>query len=102
MLTDPSALRVLACDISRRPDSAPALAALAASVRRIESRGHDLVIDFDAEAESALAVVVAAERLCCAQLGWQLEQPTRLRVVGSELQLELVARLLGSAERKRG
>ena len=101
-MTDPSAVRVLACDMSRRPHGAPALAALAAAVRRIESRGHDLVIDFDAEAESALADVVAAERLCCAQLGWELEQRTRLRVVGSELQLELVARLLGSAERKPG
>jgi hypothetical protein len=98
MEPDRSALRVLACDISRRTAGAPALADLAASVRRVDLRRDVLVIDFDAAAESTLAAVVAAERLCCPQLGWELEEPTRLRVIGNELQLDMVARLLGSAE----
>lgn len=71
---------------------------LADGLRRIDWCGHDLVIDFDPSAEPALAAVVAAEQLCCSDLGWQLEQPTRLRVVGSQLQLELVARVLQRAE----
>lgn len=99
METDPSTLRVLACDISRRPAGVPGLASLAGGVRRIDHQDGALVIDFDASSESALADVVAAERLCCPELGWELEQPTRLRVVGSQLQLDVVAGLLRSVER---
>ena len=58
-----------------------------------------LVVDYAPEAGDALAAIVAAERACCAELGWHLERVpsgpagavVRLRVEATPERLDALA-----------
>jgi thiol-disulfide isomerase/thioredoxin len=95
---DPATLATLACDLGARPAGAPHFGAVAGAVRAVRREPGALVVDYAPEAEETLAAIVAAERACCADLGWHLERASagagdagdgvRLRVEASPAQLD--------------
>ena len=95
-------LAVLACDLGARPREAPHFGAVAGAVRAVRREPGALVVDYAPEAGDALAAIVAAERRCCAELGWHLEPVLvdaaggagtviRLRVEATPEQLDALA-----------
>ena len=93
-----SVLVVLGCDAAARPGAAPELQDLTAAIRAVRREGQTLIVDFDPAAADTVAAVVAAERRCCAEIGWHLEtQPAvTLRIVGSAAQLDELTTILRS------
>ena len=103
---DPETLATLACDLDARPQDAPHFREVAAAVRAVRRTAGALVVDFAPEAGDALAAIVAAERACCAALGWHLERVAavtagaagavvRLRVEATPAQLDALATAFG-------
>ena len=90
-------LGVMSCEIALRPAGAPQLADLAPALRGVRREGGQLVLTYDDAARAQLEQVVAAERLCCAGIGWNLDGTgARLRVSATPEQLELIERLVGA------
>ena len=95
----PETLAVLACDLGARPPDAPHFGAVAESVRAVRLTADALVVDYAPAAGDALEAIVAAERACCAEIGWHLERVdggaagtvVRLRVEARPAQLEALA-----------
>lgn len=89
------AIDVLACDITQRPREAPSIFDIAPSIRRMDRRADAVVVEFEPAAGDAVAAFVAAERRCCAGIGWELEREPalRLRVTASAGQLEVLVHL---------
>ncbi len=102
-------LATLACDIGARPVEAPHLADVAAATRAVRREETTLLVDYDPAIAERVAAVVAAERLCCAVIGWHLDGPVsdastaagapahalRLRIEASPAQLDAIQLLLG-------
>ena len=44
-------------------------------MRAVRREPGALVVDYDSAAAEVLATVVEAERLCCPDIGWYLENP---------------------------
>jgi hypothetical protein len=96
------ALDVLACEIGRRPVDAPHLTDLAPAVRAVRRDGTALVVELDPAAAEAAAAAVAAERLCCPEIGWHLERgddghagrTLTLRIEAAPVQLDALEPLL--------
>jgi hypothetical protein len=98
-------LETLACDIMARPKGAPHLGELDGALRGVRREPGALLVDFDASIAETLEAVVAAERQCCADIGWHVEhraQPVgasagsatiRLRIEASPEQLDALAPL---------
>src|SRR5688572_28775866 len=88
-------LDVLACEIGRRPREAPDFAEIAQSVRRTQRESEALIVEFDPSAVERVAAFVAAERLCCAGIGWELEgtPAVRLRIAAAAGQLDVLQTL---------
>jgi hypothetical protein len=82
-------LEVLDCDIGVRPKAAPGMPELLPHVRGVSRRDGALLVEFDAAGADALEGFVAAERLCCAGIAWEIEREPglRLRVTAAEAQL---------------
>ena len=70
---DAETLATLACDPGARPPGAPHFGAVAGAVRAVRREPGALVVDYAPEVAETLAAIVAAERACCAELGWRLE-----------------------------
>ena len=93
---DSETLATLACDLNARPQEAPHFGDVAAAVRAVRREPGALVVDYAPEAGAALEAIVAAERACCAELGWHLERVAdgatgavvRLRVEATPAQLD--------------
>jgi thioredoxin-like negative regulator of GroEL len=93
---DAETLATLACDLGARPQNAPHFGEVAGAVRAVRREAGALVVDYAPDAGTALAAIVAAERACCAGLGWHLERVedaatgavVRLRVEASPAQLD--------------
>lgn len=92
-------IELLACDIVSRPAGAPMPAALARQVRRMTRTPDALVIEFAAEAAEDVAAFAAAESICCASIGWNVERsPTvRLTITAAPDQLTAIGQLFTSA-----
>jgi thiol-disulfide isomerase/thioredoxin len=98
---DAATLATLACDLGARPAGAPHFGSVAGAVRAVHREPGALVVDYTPEAGATLAAIVAAERACCAGLGWHLERLgagaggaggiVRLRVEGTPTQLDALA-----------
>lgn len=89
-------LEVLSCEIGLRPAGAPGLHELRPAVRGWQREPGALIVGLDAGAAETAEAIVAAERLCCAALGWELERTpeTRLRISATDEQLDLLQELL--------
>ena len=100
---DPAVLDAMACDIGARPEQAPHFDDVASTLRAVRREPGALFADFDLSAAVLLEEIVAAERLCCASIGWHVERLTglnhandgviRLRVEGETDQLDALALL---------
>jgi len=91
-------LGTLSCQIGLRPSGAPRFVDLAPALREVRREGEELVVTYEPEAAPALTELVAAERLCCAEIGWNLEQSGAvLRVIAAPAQLSLLEQLVSNA-----
>jgi len=90
------ALAILACDIELRPAGAPSLEDLLGYVRNVRREESQLVVEYDSAARASLDAAVAAERLCCTEIGWDLEYEPglRLHITASAPQLDLFEQYL--------
>jgi hypothetical protein len=90
---------LLACDIASRPE-APGIDAVLAFVREVVRDGDAVAVDFDHRGAETVRAFVAAERACCAQLGWFLDDSSglRLTVTGTSGQVDLIGTMLGRPE----
>src|SRR5688500_14736246 len=88
-------LGVMSCEIALRPAGAPHFADLAPALRDVRREGDQLVVTYDDAVRAQLAEVVAAERLCCAGIGWSLDDAgATLRVSATPEQLELMEQVV--------
>ena len=88
-------LSSLSCQIGKRPAGAPHFADLAPALREVRREGGQLVVTYAESARAVLAEVVAAERLCCAGIGWHLEdEAATLRISAEPAQLDVLERLV--------
>ncbi|MEX0683226.1 MAG: hypothetical protein WD904_05915 [Dehalococcoidia bacterium] len=87
-------IQVLGCDIDRRPD-APGIAELSPFVLGSERRDGALRVRFAPEARETLAAFVEAERLCCADVGWQIAEgpDVVLTIAASEAAVDMMQRI---------
>jgi thioredoxin 1 len=98
---DAATLTTLACDPGARPREAPHFGDVAEAVRAVRREPGALVVEYAPEVGETLAAIVAAERACCAELGWRLERVAagagddgdvvRLRVEATPAQLDALA-----------
>jgi hypothetical protein len=85
----------MSCEIALRPAGAPHFADLAPALRGVRRDGDQLVVTYDEGARAQLEKVVAAERLCCAGIGWSLDDAgATLRVSATPEQLDLMEQLV--------
>lgn len=105
---DPEVLEAMACDIGARPAGAPHFDDVAGALRAVRHEPGVLVVEYDSAAADILAGVVAAERVCCPEIGWHLERVApplgdttggvvRLRVEAGPAQLDVVGLLFEAA-----
>ncbi len=89
-------LEVLSCEIGLRPAGAPGLSELRPAVRGWQREPGALTVTLDDRVAETAEAVVAAERVCCASIGWELlpTPETRLRISAAEEQLDLLQALL--------
>ena len=91
-------LGTFSCQIGLRPPGAPRFVDLAPALREVTRERGELVITYEPEAGPALAKLVAAERLCCSEIGWNLETSGAvLRVTAAPAQLSLLEQLVSDA-----
>jgi hypothetical protein len=86
-------LELLACQWGRRPKGAPTFGDLAGAVRVVGRADGALVVEYEPAAADRLAGLVAAERLCCAGIGWELVGAT-LRITAPPAQLDLLEQVV--------
>lgn len=72
------ALNVLACEYDKRPKGAPSFFDLQQSIQTVRREGESLRVDFDPAASAAVEQLIEAERLCCTDIGWDLQQSPAL------------------------
>jgi hypothetical protein len=96
MSLDEADLDTLSCEIAKRPTGAPSLEDIAPAIRAHRREGDALVVEFDGAAADTVAEVVAAERLCCAEIGWDLQRDPalQLRIRATPAQLDIFEQFL--------
>jgi hypothetical protein len=88
---EPSA--VLACEWSKRPKGAPTFGDLAGSLRSVRRADGELLVEYDPCEAERLAELIAAERLCCAQIGWRVDRAT-VRITAAPEQLDVLEQVV--------
>ena len=86
-------LVVLGCELGVRPAGAPGLDKVLAFVTSIRPETGALVIEFDRPGQTTVEAFVAAERLCCSDIGWEIQDSGRLalRITAEQAQLAVLA-----------
>lgn len=74
-------LIVLGCDKHARPHDAPYPDVMAQYVRRVTREQGAIIAEFRSEAADVLRAFVDAERRCCGEIGWDVEEGDRLRLM---------------------
>jgi len=90
MELDDKSLQILACDISVRPENAAGVADVLPFILTTTINDPHLVISFERDCKHVIESFVAAERLCCTGLNWDLiesEDALKLVVTGTSEQL---------------
>ena len=85
MELDEKSLRILSCDISVRPGVAAGIAEVLPYVLSVKTDDNSVLVEFDEAGVAAVQSFVAAERLCCNSLTWELahlQDGLQLRVMG--------------------
>jgi len=88
-------LETLACEIDERPAGAPTPDDLIPALRGTRREPGALVVEFDPAAAEAVEAFVAAERRCCAGIGWDVERGSTigLHITATPAQLDALAGL---------
>ena len=88
----PEILDTLVCEPASRPRGAPTIGEIVPAVRTARRDAYALTVTFDRSAASLVGTVVAAERLCCPTITWELEpaEAPVLRIVASPGQLDVL------------
>jgi hypothetical protein len=92
-MADQELLDTLSCEWAKRPKAAPHFGDLAGAVRAVRRRRDALLVEYDPAELTRLTELVAAERLCCARIDWQLDGAT-LRIAASPEQLDLLEQVV--------
>jgi hypothetical protein len=89
-------LDVLVCDINARPKGAPSFSDLQPAIRRVQREDGTLLVEFDPATAEQVEQLVAAERLCCAGIGWELTRgaTVELRIHAQPAQLDVFQQFL--------
>jgi len=92
---DRELIEVLGCEIDARP-AAPGAEALAPFVQSAWHSAMALTIDLDEAGRETAEAFVAAEKVCCSTIGWQLENAPRfrLRITAEPQQLSALRSLI--------
>ncbi|MEX0749537.1 MAG: hypothetical protein WD359_01910 [Dehalococcoidia bacterium] len=87
---------VLACEIGVRPRGAPTFEDLAPHVRGVRRTTSAIVVAFDDDAFTLAEGLVAAERLCCPDIRWELPPgpQVELRIIAAPRQLDVLYDML--------
>jgi hypothetical protein len=87
---------VLACDIGARPRNAPSFQDVAPYIRSVQRHGGVITVLFDTSALGNVEALIDAERLCCADLSWDLQRKpeVRLTIGATRAQLDVLAQML--------
>lgn len=94
MNPDSITLDTLSCDWQARPRQAPSFEEIAGAVQEVRREPDTLRVTYAAEAGETLREVVAAERLCCQEIGWELaDDAPVLTIRASEPQLAIFEEL---------
>ena len=89
---------LLSCDIEARPGGAPKPSALAPHIRGVQRSPGAMTIAFAPEAFEDVEALAAAERVCCAGIGWDVQRdPVVLTITASPAQLDAIARIFEPA-----
>ncbi len=92
---DEDLIEVLACEIDQRP-AAPGPDELARFVRSASLGPEALVLGLDEAGRGVAEAFVAAEQVCCSNIGWTLEYAPELtlRIAATAPQLKVLAGLV--------
>lgn len=87
----------LACEFELRPREAPSIMDIARFIAGRERSDGAIRVRFDRAGLDAVAAFVAAERLCCSTIGWDLgrEPSVVLTITATAEQLDVFEQLLG-------
>jgi hypothetical protein len=85
-------LTVLSCRLDLRPQGTPHLGDLVPSIQRVWREDQSLVVAFDPAVADAVTAFAASERLCCGEIGWEVESERELtlRITATPDQLDLL------------
>ena len=87
-------IALIACDIKARPRDAPMPAALAPHIRSVRRVADAVKISFAPEAAVDVEAFAAAERLCCAGIGWDVQRdPVVLTITAPAAQLDAIVQI---------
>ena len=71
---------VLVCEFAQRPRGAPSIFDVAPAIRQVTAERESLIVEFDPATAGTVQAYVAAERLCCPTIGWEIEEEAALRL----------------------
>jgi hypothetical protein len=85
-------LDTLVCEPTSRPRGAPTIGEIVPAIRSAQRDDRSLTVTFDRSAADLVSAVVAAERLCCPTLVWDLETRAApvLRIEATPGQLDVL------------
>ena len=92
---DHALIELLDCDLDIRPKAAPVIDQLLPRVRGTKRIAATLHVEFDPGAAETLEAFVAAERLCCAGIGWEIQRgpPLVLRISANDAKIRAIESL---------
>jgi hypothetical protein len=104
-MTDPlpfEILDTLVCEPASRPNGAPTIGEIVPAVRAAQRDARSLTVTFDRSAADLVSAVVAAERLCCPTLVWELETTgtTVLRIGATPGQLDALEAIFAPTDQQ--
>jgi hypothetical protein len=100
MQLDDETIKTLSCDIAVRPRDAAGVQEVMAFLLSVQNLGSSLRLSFDKRGAQTVESFVAAEKLCCTGLKWELtphSDQIELNISASPDQLTAVQRWFATA-----
>lgn len=93
-IVDEDILQVIGCELDKRPP-APGIDDLAPLVANVIRSSSELTVEFPAHVRETVEAFAAAERHCCANIGWQVDAGSvvTLRIAADELTLDAISQM---------
>ena len=90
-LANADILDALACTIDKRPAGAPGIFELEPFVTQVRREADSLIVGYTAQGSGTIEAFVAAERLCCNSIEWNLNTAGTLRIAATPEQTDVLA-----------